>query len=650
MMANSSTDEDNKWGRRIPLDTALDHTVVQEEYSCSPWSNDHFAHIYDSIEERVDIAASFIYDGLNENELCLIIGDGEFIESLAKTLVNFGVDFESAEHAGLLERYSYDETYLKDGQFRREQMIEFYAEQLEHRLRNFDGVRIVAGTSWINSNEVDIDCFMQYESQVNEVFNGSPCQVICQYDRTDLPPVIIRDIIRTHPNLVINTRFCYNPYYVPLDELIHDADPVAQAERMLLAIQDLTSSKSRLWKREHALRRLTEITTDTERSFEEKLHALFELGCGLFEFEMGAMARVDIETNWFKVEIASDNHLQIEPGLELPLSETFCTVVTETNGVGGVATASSEGYDETILSEEFGAHAYLGTYLEIEGSSDRTFFFISSRSREEPFSEADQTFIRLMGQWIQSELGQLQAKQELERTIDRLENSNEHLEQSAYAATHDIKQPLRSVISYLQLLKRRTDGELSPDNLEYLEIAVESAERMSNLIEGFHEFTCLETDTRIPEPVDLHEIVREICDSMTSRIVNKGITVTVGSLPTVVGDRNQLHQLFQNLISNAIKYAGDIESSVIIDAHSSGTEWVISIEDNGIGIPERDIDHIFDIFHRSHHSNSFEGAGIGLAICKRVVEGHGGDIWVESIEYEGSKFSFSLPFDGSPEL
>ncbi|WP_161605564.1 PAS domain-containing sensor histidine kinase [Natronorubrum sulfidifaciens] len=230
-----------------------------------------------------------------------------------------------------------------------------------------------------------------------------------------------------------------------------------------------------------------------------------------------------------------------------------------------------------------------------------------------------------------------------------LEASNERLEQFAYAASHDLQEPLRMVSSYLRLLERRYDDALDDDGLEFLEYAVDGAERMSAMIDGLLEYSRVETRAGELEPVDLEAVFEDAREDLALRIDEQEADVTVSSLPCVRGDGNQLRQVFQNLLSNAFEYSGDEPPRVHVSAEQSGSEWIVSVRDEGIGIDPDETTRIFEVFQRLHTHDEHPGTGIGLALCRRIVERHGGDIWVETEPGAGATFSMTLPAVDDPE-
>ncbi|WP_276252510.1 PAS domain S-box protein [Halomontanus rarus] len=246
---------------------------------------------------------------------------------------------------------------------------------------------------------------------------------------------------------------------------------------------------------------------------------------------------------------------------------------------------------------------------------------------------------------LQDVTEQRRNRRKLEETVRKLEASNERLEQFAYAASHDLQEPLRMVSSYLRLIERRYGDELDEDGREFLAFAVDGADRMREMIDGLLTYSRIETQGAPFEPVDLNRILEDVIADLQIRIAetNAEIAFERESLPRVRGDPDQLRQLLQNVLSNAIKYVEDGPPRIRVSAEKRETEWVISIQDNGIGIDADDTERIFDVFHRLHGLEEYPGAGIGLALCQRIVERHGGEIWAESDLGEGTTFSMTLP-------
>jgi len=224
-----------------------------------------------------------------------------------------------------------------------------------------------------------------------------------------------------------------------------------------------------------------------------------------------------------------------------------------------------------------------------------------------------------------------------------LQRSNTEFEQLAYVASHDMQEPLRKIASYLQLLSQRYQGQLDADADEFIGYAVDGAKRMQALINDLLAFSRVGTKAKPFAPTDCRLIVRTALADLQFAIEESSARVDVGDLPMVMGDATQLSQLFRNLISNAIKFHRDEPPAVRVSAEPSGAFWRFAVSDNGIGIAAEYFERIFIIFQRLHGRGQYAGTGIGLAICKKIVERHGGQIEVQSTEGEGTTFAFTLP-------
>ncbi len=235
---------------------------------------------------------------------------------------------------------------------------------------------------------------------------------------------------------------------------------------------------------------------------------------------------------------------------------------------------------------------------------------------------------------------------ELEAALDELRRSNTELEQFAYVASHDLQEPLRMVASYCQLIARRFADKLDADGQEFIAFAVDGAERMQRLINDLLAYSRVGTRAREPAPVALDEALDRALGNLKLAIEESGGRVVREPLPTIMGDGGQMTQLFQNLIGNALKFRDAAPPEVRIGARAGGDEWRVSVADNGIGMEPAYFDRIFLIFQRLHERGKYPGTGIGLAICKKIVERHGGRIEVASEPGRGSTFTFSLPKHG----
>jgi light-regulated signal transduction histidine kinase (bacteriophytochrome) len=229
-----------------------------------------------------------------------------------------------------------------------------------------------------------------------------------------------------------------------------------------------------------------------------------------------------------------------------------------------------------------------------------------------------------------------------ERTV-ALERSNKDLEQFAYVASHDLQEPLRMVSSFLQLLAQRYKGKLDANADDYIEYAVNGADRMQTLINDLLIYSRVGSRGKPFTLIDCEDVLEQALANLKMAIEESNAVITHDALPTVMADASQMVQLLQNLIENAIKYRSDVPLHIHISTEQKENDYIFSIHDNGIGIDPEFFDRIFIIFQRLHTRDEYSGTGIGLALCKKIIERHGGSIWVESEPGKGSKFYFTIP-------
>jgi PAS domain S-box-containing protein len=291
--------------------------------------------------------------------------------------------------------------------------------------------------------------------------------------------------------------------------------------------------------------------------------------------------------------------------------------------VAGVALESEE-----LAPQDDGLHTYLSTKFPLLDSEGKT-YAVCGMSTD--ISDRKAAEVKLQ-----------QQKQDLAR-------SNAELQKFAYVASHDLQEPLRMITSYLELLERRYKGQLDDKADQFIAYAVDGAARMQALINDLLNYSRVGTRGQNFQPVDCTVALDNALRNLQIAITDNDATITYDSLPQVNADATQLTQLFQNLIGNAIKFRSEDPLRIQISTKLTDGNWLFSVRDNGIGIEAQYAERIFVIFQRLHSRMEYPGTGMGLAICKKIVERHGGTLWVESKPNEGSIFYFTLPEAGGTQ-
>ena len=242
-----------------------------------------------------------------------------------------------------------------------------------------------------------------------------------------------------------------------------------------------------------------------------------------------------------------------------------------------------------------------------------------------------------------------QGEEDLAEKIAELARSNEELEQFAYVASHDLQEPLRMIANYTQLLAERYRGKLDEQADKYIGYSVDGAVRMQALILDLLKFSRVGKQEIERRTTECRAVVEQALKNLQAAVLESGAAVNWDGLPVVMADPAQLTQVFQNLIANAIKFHGAETPVIQIDSEKKEHEWVFAVSDNGIGIPAESWQDIFVIFRRLHTRTEYAGNGIGLSICKKIIERHGGKIWIEAQAKPGSCFKFTLPTEPVPK-
>ena len=346
--------------------------------------------------------------------------------------------------------------------------------------------------------------------------------------------------------------------------------------------------------------------------------------------------------------------------LRIPMEDNFRPVFKAALASPGPVTfdAASPLQVPQEITEQFGVQAQM--ILAVYPKTDRPWMLgIHHCQQAHIFTEQERTLFSAIGRRLGDYLSTLIALRELraseanlERTVRErtaaLERSNKELERYAYVASHDLQEPLRMIASYTELLARRYQGNLDEKADKMIGFIVDGAHRMQGQINDLLALSRVGTRGTPPEPTDCNEVLDRVLQILQRSIREQQAEVVRGDLPRVMADPTQLQLVFQNLIGNAIKFHGEAPPRVELSARRDGEAWTLSVADNGIGIEPRFHERIFTIFQRLHGQGEYPGSGIGLAMVKKIMERHGGEIAVSSTPGQGSTFTFTLPAADDP--
>ena len=477
---------------------------------------------------------------------------------------------------------------------------------------------------------------------VNEAFCrhfGKPEELLLGSAFADLFPEGARDallshISRLHPGQPVT----YEQQSLTLDGQLawHEWTDraIAGPEEGVIEYQSVGRDITRSRRQQLSLRRLLEITASHHQTLAEKIDEVIRLGLDHFGLENGVVS--EIRGTAYMVRHAISPIEAIRPGAGFALADTYCTHTLEQGGpiafnhVGNSQLGQSDCYRQLRLE------AYIAAPIMVGGELYGTLNFSARLPAARGFGSEDLELVALLAQWLGLQIltGQKQAE---------LERSNSDLEQFASVASHDLQEPLRTIGSFCELLEQRYAAGLDADGKEFIGFIVDGARRMQGLIDDLLSYARAGTKGRDFEMVDSDAILDKALQNLKAALDRNDALVERRPLPEVCADGVQLLQLFQNLIGNAVKFRAEAPLRIAVTAEDQGNVWCFAVIDNGIGIEPKFAKRIFLVFQRLHTREAIEGSGIGLSICKKIVERHGGRIWVEPMPDGGSRFCFTLP-------
>ncbi len=547
-----------------------------------PWGT-HFCQFYQTREHLAEVLVPYFKAGLENDEFCVwVTSEAMTCEQARAALAAVVPDLAQREARGQIEIFPYTDWYLAGGAFDMNRILEGWRKKYQEGLdRGFAGLRVSGNTAWLESWHWD--SFSEYEQSIDGAIEGANILVLCTYNLDRCGPYELLDVVRNHQfALVLGQRG---------------------------------------WERiEHAeLRRLRELQQATEARYRELFSAMNE-GFALHEIVTDEGGRpVDYR------------FLDVNPAFERLTGRKRQDVV-------GRTVLEVLPNNDPFWLETYGKVALTGEAVHFENYAsalDRHFEVFAYRP-------APRRFAVVFMDVTQRKL----AEEGLRRASEELARSNRELEQFAYIASHDLQEPLRMVNGFLGLLQMRHGDALGEEGAEYVRMATEGANRMAQLINDLLVYSRVQMRPLEPTATDLNAAFDQAAANCSASIEESQAQITRDHLPTVRVDPLQATQLLQNLIGNAVKFRRQgVRPEVHVSARLADGAWAVSVRDNGIGIEPTAYDRIFQPFRRLHSHQEYPGTGVGLAICKKIVERHGGRIWVESKAGEGATFCFSLPED-----
>jgi PAS domain S-box-containing protein len=441
------------------------------------------------------------------------------------------------------------------------------------------------------------------------------------------------------------TPLCVEDYLPGLDRWL-EANIYPQQRGIAVYTRDITAKKRAEQLRERlSLHAALRADVSSALSSAHEPSAVLQLCCDALVRHLGVgLARV-----WTLDEGADSLELRASAGLDAQLDRMQRSVPVGQSEIGRIAVerkphlSNDLRADPSVSVRDWAASEGLVAFAGYPLSVDERLLGVLAVLAPQPLTEDSWAALAAIADTLAQGMSRRRAERALEERVKDLARSNAELEQFAYVASHDLQEPLRMVASYNQLLARRYRGKLDADADEFIDFTVEGVTRMQRLIHDLLAYSRVGTRGRDFAAVDTAAALRVVLQGLTRAIEEAHAVIHVGPLPLVFGDDGQLMQLLQNLIGNAIKFRGDGRPVVNISAEEQEESWSFRVQDNGIGIDPAYFERIFVIFQRLHPRESYPGTGIGLALCKKIVERHAGKIWVESRPGGGSSFCFTLP-------
>ncbi|MFK7801493.1 MAG: PAS domain S-box protein [Anaerolineae bacterium] len=448
------------------------------------------------------------------------------------------------------------------------------------------------------------------------------------------------------------------PAEIAITALEHGENPVFTAHlrditekkmnetRLTEYADDMALANIELYSQQNRFRSLLDIATNTNLENSSELASAIEQGAKSLKMPIGVLSH--IENDRFNIIEAYSDEMPLAKGASCPLEMTICQKTISNDSIYAAVDIESDSNQAPTWFGDTPLKGYIGTTIKVNGKLYGTLSFLTPHKRNE-FSESESDFVNLLAQWISVTLERQQSRSTLVSYAHELERSNKELIDFAYVASHDLQEPLRKIQAFGSRLESKYVGVLDEKGIDYLSRMQNAASRMQILINELLNYSRVTTKAKPFEPTDLQEVMLGVLSDLEISIEQKDALINLVPLAKIDADGVQIRQLFQNIVGNALKFTvpdrrPEITITGIVTPAKNGADlYEIEISDNGIGFDEKYVSKIFGIFQRLHGRSEYAGTGVGLAICKKIIDRHSGNIIVNSEIDKGSTFRIQLP-------
>ncbi len=667
-----------------------------------PWGT-HFCQFYETKEDLVDILVPYFKTGLENNEFCMWVTSKPLsVKEATNALRNAVQNIDSYLEKGQIEIIPYSDWYMEDDIFDPKRVLNGWIEKLKQaQAQDYNGMRLTGNTFWLEQE--DWTDFIEYEEEVDKVIGNYQMIALCTYCLDKCSSAEIIDVVVNHQFALIKR----GKKWELIESVKHKitSDKLKKSQQTYRSLFDNMMDGyaycEMIYDNENhpmdfiylnvndAFERLTGLKNVEDKKVSEVIPGIAEAHPELLEIygrvaSTGQAEKFEIEFKplgiWLSVAVFSPekNHFiaTFDNFTERKLAEEEVLKAKDEwehtfDAVPDLIAIVDLDYQISRVNQAMARR--LGVNLKnctgkcfelihgineppsncphkcmLEDGKEHTLEIHEDRLNGDFISSASPMYNdkkELIGcvHVLRDITERKRTEEELKKTFEQLQRSNRELEQFAYVSSHDLQEPLRTVASFTQLLERQYKGKFDADSDEYIGFIVEGAKRMKYLIDDLLAFSRVNTRAGEFELADMEMVLDAALLNSQISVDDNGAQITYDIPPSIMCDATQLVQVFHNLIDNAIKFNDKENPEIFISAQKNHNEWKFAVTDNGIGIDPEHQKQIFEIFKRLHTREEYPGTGIGLALCQKIIERHGGNIWVESKLFKGSTFYFTIP-------